>query len=202
MRTIGMEVRVLREGVFNGPNHRALPRAKVGKVIVVAGLGYAESLIADGWVARLKVDADISLEEDEGTASEPKLTEPATSVEGETLEESILASTEAGDDVLEISKPETTDIKAGGTAVGLDDDEGEGEDEGVSTAEGAMKIELEAIHGIGPAIADNLRHAGIQNVGELVAADWQAINSAVGGTRERIMGWQDHGRELLAENEV
>lgn len=43
-------VRVLVGGVYNGRGHRALPTADVGDLIEVAGGGYGESLIVDGYV--------------------------------------------------------------------------------------------------------------------------------------------------------
>jgi hypothetical protein len=55
-----MQVRVLRAGVFNGPGrsgesrHRALPWASEGALIEVADGAYAESLLADGWVAAVR----------------------------------------------------------------------------------------------------------------------------------------------------
>lgn len=56
-----MRVKVLRAGVFNGPGrpgetrHRALPWANEGEVVEVADGPYAESLLADGWVAAVVV---------------------------------------------------------------------------------------------------------------------------------------------------
>lgn len=43
-------VRVLVSGHYNGRGHQRLPRAERGDVIEVAAGGYAESLIADGYV--------------------------------------------------------------------------------------------------------------------------------------------------------
>lgn len=43
-------VRVLVGGVYNGRGHRALPTSDVGDLIEVAGGGYGESLMADGYV--------------------------------------------------------------------------------------------------------------------------------------------------------
>lgn len=50
MYSLTKVVRVIRPGVFNGPDNKRLPRADAGDVIEVAAGGYAESLIADGWV--------------------------------------------------------------------------------------------------------------------------------------------------------
>lgn len=45
-----LKVRVLVGNVYNGENHRALPKARKGEIIEVAAPEYAESLIADGLV--------------------------------------------------------------------------------------------------------------------------------------------------------
>lgn len=44
----GIEVEVLVAGIYNGPSHKALPRADVGDLIRVAGGPYLEGLIAIG----------------------------------------------------------------------------------------------------------------------------------------------------------
>jgi predicted flap endonuclease-1-like 5' DNA nuclease len=43
-------VRVIVPGVYNGLGHKSLPYAEAGDLIHVAGGGYGESLIADGYV--------------------------------------------------------------------------------------------------------------------------------------------------------
>lgn len=45
-----MRVRVLVDGVYNGPGHRSLGVCRAGDVIEVQGGAYADSLIADGFV--------------------------------------------------------------------------------------------------------------------------------------------------------
>ena len=50
MPELTMTVRVITPGVYNGRDHRKLPLAEEGEVIQVAGGGYGESLIADGYV--------------------------------------------------------------------------------------------------------------------------------------------------------
>ena len=47
----GQRVVVLVEGVYNGENHKRLPLARPGDIIYVAGGGYYQSLIDDGFVA-------------------------------------------------------------------------------------------------------------------------------------------------------
>ena len=46
----GVVVRVLKEGVYANPRHKALPPAAPGDLIEVAAGPYADSLIADGFV--------------------------------------------------------------------------------------------------------------------------------------------------------
>lgn len=45
-----VRVRVLRAGVYNGPNHKALGRCEAGQVADVAAGAYAAALIASGAV--------------------------------------------------------------------------------------------------------------------------------------------------------
>ncbi|MBK8188961.1 MAG: hypothetical protein IPK79_00740 [Vampirovibrionales bacterium] len=53
----GIEVEVLTAGIYNGPSHKALPRAEVGDLIRVAGGPYLEGLVASGRL-RLPGQAD------------------------------------------------------------------------------------------------------------------------------------------------
>lgn len=47
----GMVVVVLKDGVYNGPRHKAIGPCKRGETIEVAAGAYGDSLIADGFVA-------------------------------------------------------------------------------------------------------------------------------------------------------
>jgi predicted flap endonuclease-1-like 5' DNA nuclease len=49
MYELTVPVRVVVPGYYNGLGHRRLPFAEKGDVIEVAGGGYAESLVADGY---------------------------------------------------------------------------------------------------------------------------------------------------------
>jgi len=75
-----MRVRVLVDGVYNGPGHRSLGVCRVGDVIEVQGGTYADSLIADGFVEpyvepaaiAVKVPAEEASVEDETQTKEGK----------------------------------------------------------------------------------------------------------------------------------
>lgn len=67
----GVEVEVIVDGKYNGPDHRA-QTAEVGDVIFVAGGMYAESLIEDGYV-KLPTPEAPSIEDEE---EEPPVADP------------------------------------------------------------------------------------------------------------------------------
>lgn len=47
-----MQVRVLKAGLFNGPDHHNPVYAQPGDIIEVPGGWYAEGLLEQGWVSR------------------------------------------------------------------------------------------------------------------------------------------------------
>ena len=73
----GIEVEVLVEGIYNGPGHKAMPRASAGDLIRIAGGPYLEGLVAAG---RVRLPGQI----DTPTPPTPGLT-PARPIETPTL---------------------------------------------------------------------------------------------------------------------
>ena len=83
-------------------------------------------------------------------------------------------------DAVEVSVDES-----GGRPVAI-----EGPDEReVSTDEEVSATALEAIEGIGPAYAERLREAGVEDAADLEAADAATIASETGIGERRIRGW-------------
>jgi len=91
-------------------------------------------------------------------------------------------------------------------AAGTDTDEAAGTDAGASAAgdtaepESAVPPErvdesTETITGIGPAYSERLAGAGVETVGDLAAADADALAEETGISEKRIAGWIDSARE-------
>ena len=75
-----MRVRVLRDGVYNNPQHKA-QEARAGDIIEVAGGWYALSLAADGYVERVDEDGpEETVETGPSEASTPGPEETPASV--------------------------------------------------------------------------------------------------------------------------
>jgi predicted flap endonuclease-1-like 5' DNA nuclease len=65
MPELTMTVRVIVPGRYNGRDHRRLAHAEAGDVIQVAGGGYGESLVADGYVTDDLTQGVVTEEEEE-----------------------------------------------------------------------------------------------------------------------------------------
>lgn len=62
-------------------------------------------------------------------------------------------------------------------------------------AASASTEDVQSINGIGPAYAERLAEADVETVGELVAADADAVAETTGIARSRVEGWIDQASE-------
>lgn len=136
-----MKVRVLKDGRYNNPRHRA-QTAKAGNVIEVAGGGYAKSLIEDEFVEAVE-DA-----ETEATTSETEAEELAA----EATEEETPAETAApaGETKLEDLPGVDTEIANALQDAGY---------ETVAAVRDASDVELLKVSGIGKKRLEDIRKA-------------------------------------------
>lgn len=173
-------VRVLREGVFNGRDHKALPHALVGDVIEVAGGGYGDSLIADGWVTD---DLSIGIPEPEllggddwGHGAGDKKRSRAN-----------VLGLETGDEGRELANPVPVDNSAADAENGSR----------ANVLEDAQPVDdLSLIKGIGPKTAAHFVEHGWTTFAGLAEADVEEVASAAKVTVAKAQAWINEAREL------
>ena len=102
MYELTVPVRVLVPGVYNGLGHKKLPYASAGDLVEVAGGGYAESLVADGYVTDDLAQGVVTEAETETEDIHAALTEGAAVVGDSLNSHAVLTEVAAIDRLAEV----------------------------------------------------------------------------------------------------
>lgn len=155
-------------------------------------------------------NVDVTVEHEPGGAadaeSERAVTEPASEPASTTTDDATAieadepgeagsaagesAATEPAAEAPPESEPREVEAESGPQEIEADTGEPEGtEPEGEAEQVGPATEPVDTIKGIGPSYAERLESAGVETVGDLAAADADALGDDTGLSPKRISGW-------------